>query len=56
VLTDTLRIAAEEKLKVELLPPWYDVDDEASLARLRDELAVAPTDVASHTRTFLDGW
>ncbi|MCO5244522.1 MAG: TIGR04282 family arsenosugar biosynthesis glycosyltransferase [Anaerolineae bacterium] len=56
VLTDTLRIAAEEKLKVELLPPWYDVDDEASLARLREELATSPSVVALHTRAFLDRW
>ena len=55
VLADTLRIADEEKLKVELLPPWYDVDDEASLARLRDELAAAPAEMAPHTRTFLEG-
>lgn len=56
VLADTLRIAAEEKLKVELLPLWYDVDDEASLARLRDELAAAPPIVARHTRAFFEAW
>lgn len=55
VLADTLRIAGEEGLRVELLPPWYDVDDEASLARLRFELATAPPEVARHTRAFLGG-
>ena len=53
VLTDTLRIAAEEGLRVELLPVWYDVDDGESLARLRSELAVAPPDVAPYTSEFL---
>ena len=55
VTADTLRLAAEEGLRVELLPDWYDVDDAASLARLANELADAPTDVAPHTRTFLEG-
>jgi rSAM/selenodomain-associated transferase 1 len=53
VLVDTLAIAAQERLQVELLPVWYDVDDAASLARLRAELAVAPPTVARHTRDFL---
>ncbi|MEZ4770688.1 MAG: TIGR04282 family arsenosugar biosynthesis glycosyltransferase [Caldilineales bacterium] len=56
VLADTLRIAAEEDLQVELLPAWYDVDDEESLARLQNELAGAPPDVARHTRTLLNAW
>ena len=29
VLADTLAIAAQERLRVELLPVWYDVDDAA---------------------------
>lgn len=53
VLADTLAIAARERLRVELLPAWYDVDDAASLARLRAELAVAPPNVARHTRDYL---
>jgi hypothetical protein len=53
VLADTLAIAAQERLRVELLPVWYDVDDGASLARLRAELATAPPSVARHTRGFL---
>ena len=53
VLTDTLAIAAQGRLRVELLPVWYDVDDAASLARLRAELATAAPAVARHTRAFL---
>jgi rSAM/selenodomain-associated transferase 1 len=53
VTADTLALADEEGLRVELLPAWYDVDDAASLARLVEELAAAPPDVARHTRAFL---
>lgn len=53
VLTDTLAIAAEDGLSVELLPTWYDVDDAESLARLMKELTTAPPEVARHTRTLL---
>ena len=53
VLADTLALAAEEGLRVELLPAWYDVDEAADLARLAGELADAPPDVAPHTRAFL---
>ncbi len=53
VLADTLTIAAQERLRVELLPVWYDVDDAASLARLRAELVTAPSTVARHSRAFL---
>lgn len=53
VLTDTLALAAEEGLRVELLPTWYDVDDVASLKRLVAELAGAPPGIAGHTRAFL---
>jgi rSAM/selenodomain-associated transferase 1 len=54
VTTDTLSLAAEDGLNVELLPVWYDVDDAASLARLVEDLAEAPAGVARHTRAFLD--
>jgi rSAM/selenodomain-associated transferase 1 len=54
VLADTLALAAEEDLRVELLDPWYDVDDGESLARLAAELATTPATVAPHTRTFLE--
>lgn len=53
VTADTLALAAEENLRVHLLPPWYDVDDSASLARLRAELANLPNTIAPHTRRFL---
>jgi len=53
VTKDTLALAAEEGLRVKLLPTWYDVDDAASLARLLVELAQLPPDVARYTRAFL---
>jgi len=53
VTTDTLALAAEEGLKVALLPAWYDVDDAQSLARLQAELATAPPEVAPQTQAFL---
>jgi len=54
VLRDTLALAQAEKLRVKLLPPWYDVDDTASLERLRQEIARTPPAVAPHTRAFLN--
>jgi rSAM/selenodomain-associated transferase 1 len=53
VTTDTLALAAEERLEVALLPTWYDVDDAQSLARLKAELATAPPQIAPHTQAFL---
>lgn len=53
VLADTLLLAHAADLRVALLPPWYDVDDVASLQRLMDELQTAPPEVAPHTRSFL---
>lgn len=50
VLEDTLDRA--DGLDVTLLPPWYDVDDAASLDRLRDDLAADP-DVAPRTRAWV---
>jgi rSAM/selenodomain-associated transferase 1 len=54
VFGDTLALAAEEGLQVEVLPEWYDVDDVTSLKRLMGDLAGAPPDIASHTRRFLE--
>lgn len=51
VLQDTLAIAAEENLRVCLLPTWYDVDSESELLRLRDEFEQVSAE--SHTRAFL---
>jgi uncharacterized protein len=39
VLAQTLERAAEIGLDAILLPKWYDVDDAATLVRLRDEMA-----------------
>ena len=52
VTAETLALAEEEGLRVELLPTWYDVDDAAALARLGADLAHIPTDAARHPRTF----
>lgn len=52
VVADTLAVAKEEGLRVELLPTWYDVDDVAALARLTAELSRSPMTVARHTRAF----
>ena len=52
VLADTLRLAGEENRRVALLPPWYDVDDQASLERLIAELRAGT--VARHTRSALE--
>lgn len=53
VTADTLLIAAEENLKVELLPAWYDVDDHLSLKRLYTELTTATGSIANHTFEYL---
>jgi hypothetical protein len=53
VSADTLALAAEEGLRVHLLPGWYDVDDARTLTRLVAELANAPK-AARHTRRFLE--
>lgn len=52
VVADTLALAAEEGLRVGLLPTWYDVDDVGALARLAAELSQSPTTIARHTRAF----
>lgn len=58
VLARTRQRAAEIDLPVELLPPWYDVDDAGTLARLCDELLFTPPAngayPAPHTRAFLE--
>lgn len=56
VFAQTLARAREIGLPAELLPTWYDVDDAASLERLRRELAapeLAGYD-ARHTRAYLE--
>lgn len=58
VLTLTQQRAAEIDLPVELLPPWYDVDDAETLDRLCQELFFSPSlngaYPAPHTRAFLE--
>jgi uncharacterized protein len=58
VFTRTKQRAAEIDLPVELLPPWYDVDDAATLERLCAELffprATNQAYPAPHTRAFLE--
>ena len=58
VLARTTQRAAEIDLPVELLPPWYDVDDADTLSRLCEELLFTSSlngaYAAPHTRAFLD--
>jgi len=58
VLARTRDRAAEIDLPVELLPPWYDVDDAETLSRLCEELLfTSPLNgayPAPHTRAFLE--
>lgn len=53
VLRDTLELAEQMRLRVTLLPTWYDVDTAQELAQLQTELARLPVAVASHTRARL---
>ena len=55
VFQQTIERAREIQLATELLPTWYDVDDAATLERLRHELLAAPETGydARHTRVFL---
>lgn len=53
VLRDTLDIAQQEKLRVALLPTWYDVDTMADLERVKADLGNRSTDFGHYTRQFL---
>lgn len=53
VAAETIALANEEGLNLISLPTWYDVDDAASLFRLKQEIAALPPSVAVHTRQFL---
>jgi len=55
VLNQTVQRAAEIDLEVKLLPTGFDVDDDAGLRRLRNELLGEQADdsVAPNTRRFL---
>src|ERR1044071_3555693 len=58
VLARTRQRAAEIDLPVELLPPWYDVDDAETLNRLCEKLLFTSSlngaYPAPHTRVFLE--
>ena len=57
-LSDTIAAAEQAQTTVELVQPWYDVDDEVGLQRLRDQLssptwgAVAPATAAVLKKIF----
>jgi rSAM/selenodomain-associated transferase 1 len=55
VLNQTMQRATEIGIEIKLLPTGYDVDDDASLRRLCNELLTDTTsaDIAPHTRKFL---
>ena len=53
VAAETIALAKEEGLNLISLPVWYDVDDAASLSRLRQEIETLHPSVAAHTRQFL---
>jgi hypothetical protein len=50
VLVHTIDRAAEMDLPVDLLPEWYDVDDEATLRLLYEELDLSPDGRGPHAR------
>lgn len=52
VYAETLRRAAAARLRVAALPPWWDVDTPADLARLAAALRAEPSS-APHTRAVL---
>ncbi|MGI9596493.1 MAG: TIGR04282 family arsenosugar biosynthesis glycosyltransferase [Acidimicrobiales bacterium] len=54
VLRDTLAVAADEGLRVELLDTWYDVDEPADLSRVRADL-VRGRRCGPHTAEFFAG-
>ena len=56
VLRDTLALAEQSRLRVALLPRWYDVDTAPELERLRAELAGAANGDGPHTRALLSHW
>ncbi len=56
VLKDTLMLAKKEKVKVSLLPKWYDVDTSDDLQRLIRELEDLPNGLATNTKSFLSDY
>jgi rSAM/selenodomain-associated transferase 1 len=50
VLTQTLAVAADVRLRTTLIPPWFDVDTRADLQRVRADRRLG---VARHTHDWL---
>ncbi len=50
-LSATLEAASRHDLTVKTLPIWYDVDDDSTLTRLRDELAITSQNSPSSKNT-----
>ncbi len=53
VARQTLTKAGKLGMKEFILPPWYDLDREEGLLRLKAELSHLPKTVLAHTRNFL---
>ncbi len=56
VLRDTLAIAAEESIRIDLLPEWYDVDNADELDHLSAELAAHPERAPATSRFLTTQW
>ncbi len=54
VLEQSLAQARETNLRVSLLPEWYDVDTEADLKRLWQDVRSYPPNQLKHTRRFFE--
>lgn len=52
VLVETVHRAEAKKLQIAYLPPWFDVDTPADLARLQAALALDHSDLLTHTKRF----
>jgi hypothetical protein len=52
VLTATVQRAEAKQLRIAYLPPWFDVDTPADLARLQAALALDDSDLLAHTKQF----
>ena len=56
VLRDSLAIAAEESIRIDLLPEWYDVDNADELDHLSAELAAHPERAPATSRFLTTQW
>lgn len=54
VLEQSLAKAGQENLLVSFLPEWYDVDTEADLIRLLQDIRTYPANQLKHTRQFFE--